>query len=129
MIRGTGRVLVMDDEEHVRGIVGEMLDYLGYKVGFAVDGAEAISLYTKAMANGFPYDAVIMDLTIPGGMGGREAVAKLRQIHSGLKAIVSSGYSNDPVLADFQAYGFQGIATKPFDTEELSRVLHEIIAA
>ena len=124
---GTGRVLVMDDEEHVRAIVGEMLTYLGYEVGFARDGQEAINLYQKAMVNGDRYDVVIMDLTIPGGMGGREAVSKLRELDPGLKAIVSSGYSNDPVMADFRAHGFMGVATKPFDTEKLSRVLHETL--
>ncbi|MFZ5797646.1 MAG: response regulator [Desulfobulbus sp.] len=127
VVHGSGRILVMDDEEHVRAIVGEMLTYLGYEVGFAQDGAEAIDLYARAKLNGSPYDVVIMDLTIPGGMGGRETVSKLREIDPDVKAIVSSGYSNDPVLADFRAYGFQGIASKPFDTEGLSRVLHEII--
>ena len=126
VLHGSGRVLVMDDEEQVRGIVGEMLTFLGYEVGFARDGEEAIDLYRRAMAGGSRYDVVIMDLTIPGGMGGREAVLKLREIDPNLKAIVSSGYSNDPVMADFQAYGFQGVASKPFDTERLSRVLHEI---
>jgi len=111
------------------GIVGEMLTYLGYEVGFAQDGQEAIDLYRQAMVNGDRYDVVIMDLTIPGGMGGREAVSRLREIDPGLKAIVSSGYSNDPVMADFRAYGFMGVATKPFDTEKLSRVLHEILTS
>ncbi|MCL7487343.1 MAG: response regulator [Desulfobulbaceae bacterium] len=127
-LHGTGRVLVMDDEEQIRGIVGEMLTHLGYEPSFARDGAEAMELYRKAMLNAVPYDAVIMDLTIPGGMGGKEAVANLLQMDPGAKVIVSSGYSNDPVMAEYYAYGFSGVVTKPFDMEQLSKVLHDIIS-
>lgn len=125
--QGTGRVLVMDDEEQVREIVGEMLSHLGYEPDYAKDGSEAIELYQKAMRNGNPYAALIIDLTIAGGMGGKEAIVKLLQIDPGVKAIVSSGYSNDPVMAEYTAYGFSGVVTKPFDMEQLSRVLHDII--
>lgn len=128
-IHGTGRVLIMDDEEQVRAIVGEMLTHLGYQPGFAMDGAEAIKLYQQAMLNAAPYDAVIIDLTIPGGMGGKEAIVKLLQIDPGVKAIVSSGYSNDPVMAEYTVYGFSGVVTKPFDIEQLSKVLNDIIRA
>jgi len=75
-----------------------------------------------------PYDAVIIDLTIPGGMGGKEAIVKLLQIDPGVKAIVSSGYSNDPVMAEYAIYGFSGVVTKPFDIEQLSKVLHHTIS-
>ncbi len=129
LLYGTGRVLVMDDEEQVRAIVGEMLTHLGYEPSFARDGAEAIELYKKAMHNGLSYAAVIMDLTIPGAMGGKEAIAKLLQVDPGTRAIVSSGYSNDPVMAEYNVYGFRGVVTKPFDIEQLSRVLHDIISA
>jgi CheY-like chemotaxis protein len=125
---GVGRILVMDDEEHVRGVVGEMLRYLGYSPDFAEDGAMALDMYGKAMEAGSPYDAVIMDLTIPGGMGGRGAVEKLQQLDPEVRAIVSSGYSNDPVMAEYQMYGFKGVVSKPFDTEQLSTVLHEIMS-
>jgi len=128
-LHGTGRVLVMDDEEQVRDIVGEMLCHLGYEPSFARDGAEALELYQKAMRNTVPFDAVIMDLTIPGGMGGKEAIAMLLQMDPGVKGIVSSGYSNDPVMAEYNEYGFRGVVTKPFDIEQLSRVLHDITAA
>jgi len=124
---GKGRVLVMDDEQHVRGIVGEMLSYLGYEPSFAEDGAQALEMYGKAMKNGSAYDAVIMDLTIPGGMGGKEAIGKLLELDPDASAIVSSGYSNDPVMADYESYGFKGVAIKPFDTEQLSNVLFEIV--
>ncbi len=125
--RGTGRVLVMDDEEQVRDIVGEMLIHLGYDPDFARDGQEASELYKKAMLDGFPYRAVIMDLTIPGGMGGKEAIVKLLQVDPEVKAIVSSGYSNDPVMAEHTVYGFRGVVIKPFDMKQLGRVLHEIL--
>ena len=127
-IHGIGRVLIMDDEEQVRGIVGEMLTHLGYEPGYANDGSEAVELYQKAMQNATPYDAVIIDLTIPGGMGGKEAIVKLLQIDPGVKAIVSSGYSNDPVMAEHAVYGFSGVVTKPFDIEQLSKVLHHTIS-
>ena len=129
VIRGTGRVLIMDDEEQVREIVGEMLAHLGYEPGYAKDGAETVELYQKAMHNAVPYDAVIIDLTIPGGMGGKEAIVKLLQIDPGVKAIVSSGYSNDPVMAEYTVYGFSGVVSKPFDIEQLSKVLHDTIGS
>ncbi len=125
--RGVGKILVMDDEEHVRGIVGEMLRYLGYSPDFAEDGSKALDLYRKAMDAGAPYDVVIMDLTIPGGMGGRETIKKLLRVDPAVKAVVSSGYSNDPVMAEHQMYGFKGVVTKPFDTEQLSTILHDIL--
>ncbi|GAB4340855.1 MAG: hypothetical protein Kow0089_14850 [Desulfobulbaceae bacterium] len=127
LVQGEGRVLVMDDEAQVRDIVGEMLRHLGYEPGFAVDGEEAVAMYRQAMQEGKPFDAVIMDLTIPGGMGGKEAIAKLLQVDPETRAIVSSGYSNDPVMAEYSMYGFKGVVTKPFDIEQLSRILHETI--
>jgi PAS domain S-box-containing protein len=126
-VPGKGRVLIMDDEEQVREIVGEMLTHLGYEPCYAKDGAEAVELYQKAMNNAVPYDAVIIDLTIPGGMGGKEAIVKLLQVDPSVKAIVSSGYSNDPVMAEHNLYGFSGVVTKPFDIEQLSKVLHDVM--
>lgn len=126
---GKGRILVMDDEQHVRGIVGEMLSYLGYEPSFAEDGEQALEMYSSAMKNGLAYDAVIMDLTIPGGMGGKEAIGKLLELDRDASVIVSSGYANDPVMAEYESYGFKGVAIKPFDTEHLSSVLFDIIQA
>jgi len=127
IFKGIGRILLMDDEEIVRDVTGEMLRYMGYGVEFAKDGAEAIELYINAKESGKPFDVVIMDLTIPGGMGGKEAIGKLLKIDPAVKAIVSSGYSNDPVMADFRGYGFQGVVSKPCGLKELGEALHKIL--
>jgi PAS domain S-box-containing protein len=126
-LAGKGRILVMDDEDVVREVVGDLLSILGYEVEFAKDGDEVIGLYKKAVKSGQPFDAVIMDLTVPGGMGGKESIKKLLKIDPEVKAIVSSGYSNDPVMSDFKKYGFRGIVAKPFKMEELSQVLHQVL--
>ncbi|HXY54202.1 MAG TPA: response regulator [Nitrospirota bacterium] len=123
-----GRILVMDDEEVIRDVVGEILVHLGYEVAFAGDGAEAIRRYQEAMRASRPFHAVIMDLTIPGGMGGKEAIAKLREIDANVKAIVSSGYSNDPVMANFTEYGFSGVVTKPYKMKELGEILRRALS-
>lgn len=125
--KGTGRILLMDDEEIVRDVIGEMLRYMGYGVEFAKDGAEAIELYINAKESGKPFDVVIMDLTVSGGMGGKEAIGKLLEIDPAVKAIVSSGYSNDPVMADFRGYGFQGVVNKPCGLKELGEAMNKIL--
>jgi len=122
-----GRILVMDDEENIREVLGEMLDFIGYGAEFARDGAEAVDLYAKCLGSADPIAAVILDLTIPGGMGGKEAVEKLRELDPGLKAIVSSGYSNDPIMSDYRTFGFRGIITKPYKLTELKKVLSEVL--
>jgi two-component system cell cycle sensor histidine kinase/response regulator CckA len=127
LIKGQGRILVMDDQASLRKMVGRMLGNLGYESEFAKNGAEAIEMYKKAKKSERPYDAVILDLTIPGGMGGKDAVKKLLEIDPEVKAIVSSGYSDDPVLANFQEYGFKGMMPKPFESLSLGKVLHEVL--
>ncbi|MDQ3969483.1 MAG: ATP-binding protein, partial [Thermoproteota archaeon] len=127
LIHGRGRILIMDDEQIIREVAGEMLSQIGYEVEFARDGMEAVELYKRAKECNRAFDAVIMDLTIPGGMGGREAVKKLRDIDPGIKAIVSSGYSNDPVMAEYGKYGFGGVVAKPYKIKELSEVLDRVI--
>jgi len=127
LIIGTGKILVMDDQEMIRETVSEMLDNIGYEVTTATDGAEAIDLYKAAKESGQTFDAVIMDLTVAGGMGGKEAVQKLIEIDPDVKAIVSSGYSNDPIMADFREYGFSGVIAKPYRIKELSEVLHRVM--
>jgi CheY-like chemotaxis protein len=127
LITGQGRILVMDDEAPLRKMVGKMLKILGYESEFAKDGAEAIRMFKEAKEAEKPYDAVILDLTIPGGMGGKEAINKFLEIDPEVKAIVSSGYSVDPVLANFQEYGFKGMMPKPFESLSLSKVLHEVL--
>jgi PAS domain S-box-containing protein len=124
---GKGKVLVMDDEDMVREVVGKMVVYLGYEAHLARDGAEAINIFAEAQKSGQPFDAVILDLTVPGGMGGKEAMAKLLKIDPQVKAIASSGYSNDPVMAKFHKYGFSAIIPKPYRVMEASKILHDII--
>lgn len=126
-IKGDGRILVMDDEEIVCTVVGAMLRHLGYDSEFASDGTEALEKYATRMATGQPFDAVIMDLTIPGGMGGKEAIGKLLALDPGAIAIVSSGYSSDPVMADYAAYGFAGVIAKPFEMKDLGNMLHALL--
>jgi CheY-like chemotaxis protein len=111
----------------VRGVLFEMLSQIGYEVGFARDGSEAIDLYIKAKDGDKPFDVIIMDLTIAGGMGGKEAIKKLLEIDPDVRAIVSSGYSNDPVMSDYMKYGFIGVVNKPYKTEELSTTVHQVL--
>ena len=122
-LRGEGRIPVVDDEEFVRRSAGEILKRLGYDVDYAEDGREGISLYQKAMESGRPFRAVIMDLTIPGGMGGRRAVKKLLNVDPAAVVIVSSGYSDDPVLSNYREHGFSGVVAKPYTMEELGEAL------
>ena len=125
---GEGRVLVMDDEESIRLLVGEMLRHLGYEVQCVAEGQEALERYQEAYHTQQPFNAVILDLTVPGGLGGKATVEQLRQFDPQVKAIVSSGYSNDPVLSRYSTFGFHGVVAKPFRLAELSQVLHQITA-
>jgi PAS domain S-box-containing protein len=127
LIKGQGRILVMDDEVPLRKMIGRMLGVLGYEAEFARDGAEAIEKYKKAKESSNPYDAVVLDLIVPGGMGGKDCVTELLKIDPEVKAVVFSGYSEDPVLSNFQGYGFKGMMPKPFDPGLLSKVLHEVL--
>jgi PAS domain S-box-containing protein len=124
-----GRILIMDDDEMVREANRRMLNFLGYEVEFAKEGTEAIELYQKAKDSGKPFDAVILDLTIPGGLGGNEIIQKLLEMNPQVKALVSSGYLDDPVMADFKKWGFKGVVPKPYKVEELDRVLQDVISS
>jgi PAS domain S-box-containing protein len=125
---GQGRILVMDDEADILTLVREMLQMMGYEVETARDGVEALQRYQTAKQSDQPFVAVIMDLTVPEGMGGKEAIRRLKELDPQVKAIVSSGYSYDPVMANFQEYGFSGVIPKPYVMEDLGRVLHEVIS-
>jgi PAS domain S-box-containing protein len=127
IVAGTGRILVMDDEGIVRDVAAEMLQHLGYRVETVRDGAEAITAFRQAIAAGEPFDAVITDLTVPADMGGKETVRHLLEIDPKAKVIVSSGYNNDPVMANYTNYGFKGVIMKPFSLTDLSKTLEEVI--
>ncbi len=122
-----GKILVMDDEEGIRVALGEMLNHLGYEVDFAIEGTQAVEKYIKARNSGRVYDLLIMDLNVSVGLGGREAMSRIIEIDPNVKALVSSGYSNDPVMSDHKKYGFTGIINKPYKMEELSRKVREAI--
>ena len=125
---GQGRVLVMDDDEMVRETTGAMLNSIGYQAVLVSDGLEAIKQYTEALVGSNPFDAVIMDLTIPGGMGGRDAISIILRHDPGVKALVSSGYANDPILANPSKYGFKGALVKPFHINDLSGALNKLVS-
>jgi PAS domain S-box-containing protein len=122
------RALLMDDEEMLRNMAGQMLKRLGYAIELAKDGAEAIELFKKAKEAGEPLDVVILDLTIRGGMGGKEALDKILEIDPAAKAIVSSGYSSDPVMANCEKYGFKSAIQKPYRLNELRDIVHRVVS-
>ncbi len=121
------RVLVMDDEQDVREIAVRMLTWLGYEAEAVADGRQAIMRYTDARSGSRPFDVVMMDLTVPGGMGGLEALSELRQIDPAIRAIVSSGYSENPVMADFAQFGFRGVLAKPYKLAELRVAVEKVV--
>lgn len=122
-----GKILLMDDEKLIRKSLGSILSFMGYTVEFAVDGQESIEIFLKAKDAGDPFSVVILDLTVPGGMGGKEAISKIRIIDPDIKAIASSGYSHDPVILDFKEHGFDAVAIKPYEIQELKNILDNLI--
>jgi signal transduction histidine kinase/ActR/RegA family two-component response regulator len=127
MQTGTERLLVMDDDEALRTLSHAVLTSLGYDVQTAADGAEAVALYETAKATDRGFDAVLLDVTVTGGMGGVEAAAKLKELDPALKLIVSSGYSDAPVMSDFSQYGFDAVIVKPWTVKEMSEVLRRVL--
>lgn len=121
------RVLFMDDETPIRGMAEMFMQRLGFDCDVAADGAEAVRKYQEALAAGRKYGVVLMDLTVPGGMGGREAMEHLRRIDPTVCAIVSSGYSRDPVMSNYQAHGFRGILPKPYGLDQLRKVMRDVL--
>lgn len=126
-VYGQGKILIMDDDEDILNIAGEMLSTLGYEVEYAKNGVEAIDKYKKMLEQNNPFDLVIMDLTIPGGMGGKDAIKGLLALDRHVKAIVSSGYSDDPIMGNHTEYGFVGVALKPYKLNELSEIVQKAI--
>lgn len=121
-----GKVLVMDDEDMVGEIASQMLIYLGYEALHVKDGTEAVAEYTRLFEAGTPFDFVIMDLTIPGGMGGKEAVEQILAVDPEAKVLVSSGYSTDPIMTNYPEYGFRGVISKPFDLATMKETLQAL---
>ena len=124
---GCGRILLMDDDPSVRDIAGKVLEYLGYEVAHAPSGEAAVTLLRNSKDSGQPFALAILDLTVPGGISGEETMKRLLEIEPGLKAIVSSGYFDNPVLSNYRKYGFSGKIAKPFKVEELSSLLASLL--
>lgn len=120
-------VLFMDDEQILWKLIEQMLKRMGCKVDFAANADEALALFHEALQKGVPYDAILLDLTIPDGIGGKEVVQKMRDIDPAVKAVAVSGYSNDPVLAEFRRYGFVGALEKPFRLDEFAASISQIV--
>jgi len=125
--RQNAKILIMDDEEVIRGVTEKMLEIIGYKAQSANDGKQAVEMYRQAMTAGEPFDAVIMDLTIPGGMGGEEAMRRILALDPEAKGIVSSGYTDGRIMANFANYGFRDIVPKPYSIGRLQEVLSRVL--
>ncbi len=124
---GVGTILVMDDEDFIREIASQMLKKLGFTIMPAKDGEEALQLYRQAHESGRSINVVILDLTIPGGMGGKETIKKLLEIDKNVKVIVASGYSNDPVMSNYSHYGFRAAVKKPYRIQELGKAIQSVL--
>ncbi len=127
IVTGTGTILLMDDNKTIRNTTGKMLEQIGYNCDYASNGNELIDLYRTKINTGGYYDAVLMDLTIPGGMGGKEAAKILLEIDPNAKLIVSSGYASDPIMANYKNYGFSDVIAKPYEIKELSNVIRDVL--
>jgi len=125
---GRGRILIMDDEFIIREVAGKMLKDAGFTVDKAVSGEEAVDMYKEAFNKGIPYDVIILDLTIPGGMGGNKALQKIKEFHKDVAAICSSGYSEDDIISNPQKYGFAASLPKPYLRETFSEVIRKVIS-
>ena len=123
------KILIMDDDSAVRSVLMQLLINAGYDVVCTASGSEAITAYAAAMKEGVPFTVVVMDLTISSGMDGKEAVAKLLELDPLAKVVVASGYSNDPIMANFRDYGFCGVIAKPFNIDEFLAAVSKASAA
>jgi CheY-like chemotaxis protein len=124
---GKGKILLMDDEQIILDVTLEVLKFLEYDVMFARDGSAALEVYKHEKEAGVPFDLVILDLSVPEGLGGKDAIALLKAYDPAVKAIVSTGYSHDPVVLDFKQYGFSGKLSKPYKISDLKEILEQMI--
>ncbi|MGA2913540.1 MAG: response regulator [Methanoregula sp.] len=124
---GKGKVLLMDDEEIILDVTRDVLKFLDYDVMFAKDGLAAIDLYKKEKAAGVPFDVVILDLSVPSGLGGKETIEQLRKIDPDVRSVISTGYANDPAVQDFSKYGFDEKLTKPYKIHDLKNILEQVM--
>jgi CheY-like chemotaxis protein len=128
-VTGKGKVLLMDDEQIILDVTLEVLRFLDYTVMFAREGAVAVELYKREKEAGAPFDLVILDLSVPEGLGGKETISLLRAYDPAVKAVVSSGYSNDPVVENFRNYGFSGVLAKPYKISDMKEMLEQQIGS
>ncbi len=124
---GKRKILLMDDEQVILDMTREVLKFLDYDVMLADDGSKAIDLYKQEKAAGVPFDIVILDLSVGHGLGGKETIVKLREFDPAVKAIVSSGYTNDPVVENFSQYGFLARLAKPYNIKDLKFLLEDVM--
>jgi CheY-like chemotaxis protein len=122
-----GKILLMDDEQIILDVTLEVLKFLGYEVMFAKDGSAAIDMYKREKSANVPFDVVILDLSIPEGMGGKEVIQQLKEFDPAVKAVVSSGYTNDPVVMDYAGYGFSGKLSKPYKINDMKAILEQLL--
>ena len=122
-----GKILLMDDEQVILDVTHEVMKFLGYDVMFAKDGAFAVELFSREKMGGHPFDLVILDLSVPDGMGGKEAFEKIREVDPSVKVVISSGYTNDPMMADYAKYGIAGILAKPYRINDIRALLEKLI--
>jgi signal transduction histidine kinase/ActR/RegA family two-component response regulator len=127
LVTGKAKILLMDDEQTIVQLTQEMLSMLGHHVDVANEGTQAVELYHRALETSHPYDLLIVDLTVPGGMGGKEVIEILGKSDPKIKAIVSSGYSNDPIMANYKQHGFTGVVSKPYTVQELCKAINQAL--
>ena len=123
------RILVMDDELSLLELMSRMLGSQGYEVEVTTDGKSAVTRYRQALEAGCPFDLVILDLTVPEGMGGYDAFQAMHALNPGVKVIVSTGYSHEPVVLNFRSYGIAGVAPKPYKVRELLGAVETVLRA
>ena len=122
-----GKILLMDDEQVILDVTNDVMKYLGYDVMFAKEGASAIELFSREKMGGRPFDLVILDLSVPDGMGGKEAFEKIREVDPSVKVVMSSGYTSDPMMTDYAKFGLDGILAKPYRITDIKALLEKLI--